>query len=278
MTNSGILYICPTPIGNLEDITLRVLRILKEVDLIACEDTRVTQKLLNHYGIFTKLTSYHKFSEKQKSEYLINLLLEGKSIALVSDAGTPVISDPGFEIVKQARKNNIKVEPLPGASSVMTAFSASGLDNPNFAFVGFLPRTKKEKEALINKYREINLIFFESPNRLLKTLEELKDSFGNVNIIIARELTKIHEEIRKDTLENLINHYTAKPPKGEIVMIFEGSKEEYSVEDHELLEKIKILKDEDYSTKEISKILSLLTGTPKSKIYDLAVKFSEKLK
>jgi len=270
--NKGTLYICPTPIGNLEDITLRVLRILKEVDLIACEDTRVTQKLLNHYNITTKLTSYHKFSEKQKSEYLINLLLEGKNIALVSDAGTPLISDPGFELIKQAHKNNIKIEPLPGASAVMTAFSASGLDNPYFAFVGFLPRSRKEKETLLNRCKEINIIFFEAPTRFVKTLEELKEILGNVNLITARELTKIHEEIRRETIENQIEYYTAKPPKGEITAIIEGVAEKVNLDESLIIEKIKILKTAGYSTKEISRILSLLTSCPKGKIYDLAVK------
>ncbi|MDD3012245.1 MAG: 16S rRNA (cytidine(1402)-2'-O)-methyltransferase [Candidatus Gastranaerophilales bacterium] len=276
--NKGILYICPTPIGNLEDITLRVLRVLKEVDLIACEDTRVTQKLLNHYNISTKLTSYHKFSEKQKSEYLINLLLEGKSIALVSDAGTPVISDPGFELVKQAHKNNIKVEPLPGASAVMTAFSASGLDSPYFTFVGFLPRSRKEKETLVSKYKEVNIIFFEAPTRFVKTLEELKEILGNVNLVVTRELTKIYEEIRRDTIENQINYYTAKPPKGEITAIIEGIEEKTTMDERLIIEKIKILKTAGYPTKEISRILSLLTSCPKGKIYDLAVEMIEKSK
>jgi len=276
--NKGILYICPTPIGNLEDITLRVLRILKEADLIACEDTRVTQKLLNHYNISTKLTSYHKFSEKQKSEYLINLLLEGKSIGLVSDAGTPVISDPGFELIKQAHKHNIKVEPLPGASAIMTAFSASGLDNPYFTFVGFLPRSKKEKETLLNKYKEINIIFFEAPTRFVKTLEELREILGNVSLVVARELTKIHEEIRRDTIENQINFYTSKPPKGEITAIIEGVTEKVSIDESLIIEKIKILKAAGYPTKEISRILSLLTSCPKGKIYDLTVELIDKLK
>jgi len=272
MQNSGILYICPTPIGNLEDITLRVLRVLKEVDLIACEDTRVTQKLLNHYNISTKLVSYHKFSEKQKSEYLINLLLEGRNIALVSDAGTPVVSDPGFELVKKAYENSIKVEPLPGASSVMTAFSASGLDNPHFVFLGFLPRTRKEKETLVSKYKEINIIFLEAPTRFVKTLEEIKEISGSVNIVVARELTKIHEEIKRDSVENLISYYTENSPRGEITAIIEGKEEKREIDECLIIDKIQILKAAGYSTKEISKIISLLTSCPKGKVYDLALK------
>lgn len=271
--NNGTLYICPTPIGNLEDITLRAIRVLREIDFIACEDTRVTQKLLNHYEIKTKLMSYHKFSEKQKSEYIINLLKEGNNIALVSDAGTPLVSDPGFELVKQAHENNIKVVPLPGASAVMTAISGSYLTSPDFVFLGFIPRSKKEKEELLSKYADINTIVFDSPSRLVKTLKELSDIFPERKITIARELTKIYEEIRHDSLENMLLYYKNNPPKGEIVIILEGQKlESLSIEDAELVNKIKILKKEGYPTKEISKILSLLTQVSKSKIYDLAIK------
>ncbi|EKE02407.1 MAG: hypothetical protein ACD_20C00391G0001 [uncultured bacterium] len=273
MQNKGILYICPTPIGNLEDITLRALRILKEVDFIACEDTRVTIKLLNHYNISTKLISYHKFSEKQKGEYIINLLKEGNNVALVSDAGTPLISDPGFELIKLAYENQIKVEPLPGASALMTAISASYLETPHFAFFGFLPRAKKDKETLLTKYQEINIAIYEAPSRLVKTLEELLDIFGNKMATIARELTKIYEEIRKDTLENHIKYYTDHPPKGEIVVIIEGEKkEETFIEQTEILDKIKSLQKEGYSSKDISKIISLFTPYSKSQVYDLVIK------
>ncbi|OGH97490.1 MAG: 16S rRNA (cytidine(1402)-2'-O)-methyltransferase [Candidatus Melainabacteria bacterium GWF2_32_7] len=273
MQNKGVLYICPTPIGNLEDITLRALRILKEVDFIACEDTRVTIKLLNHYNIATKLISYHKFSEKQKGEYIINLIKEGKNIALVSDAGTPLLSDPGFELVKLAYTNQIKVEPLPGPSALMTAISASYLEKPYFAFLGFLPRSKKEKESLLTKYQEINIVVYEAPSRLVKTLEELLDIFGNKTVTVARELTKIHEEIKRDTLENHIKYYTNKPPKGEITMIIEGEeKEKGFIEEAELFDKIKILIKEGYSSKDISKIISTFTPYSKSYIYDLVIK------
>jgi len=276
MQNSGILYICPTPIGNLEDITLRALRILKEVDIIACEDTRVTQKLLNHYEIKTKLTSYHKFSEKEKSEYIINLLKNGQNIALVSDAGTPLISDPGLELVKLAYYNDIKVIPLPGANAAITAASASYLETPNFCFLGFLPRSRKEKEDLLTKYQHINIIFYESPNRLVKTLEEISEILDNKIVVVARELTKIYEEIKRDSFENQIKHYTEKPPRGEIVVIIEALPQQVGTfDDIELNEKIKILDKADYTTKEISKILSLLTNSPKSHVYDLSIKLKE---
>ena len=271
MSNSGILYICPTPIGNLEDITLRAIRILKEVDLIACEDTRTTQKLLNHYNICTKLISYHKFSEKQKSEYLINLLKDGNNIALVSDAGTPLVSDPGAELIKQANEHNIKIVPLPGASALITAISAAYLETPHFAFFGFLPKSKNEKEELLSKYKEINIVIYEAPSRLIKTLTELSIILENRKAAVFRELTKIYEEIKKDSLENLIKYYTNNPPKGEIVVIIEPAKEQISVEDNIIIEKIRILQKAGYSTKEISRIISLLTSVSKSRVYELAI-------
>lgn len=271
MTKTGILYICPTPIGNLEDITLRALRVLKEVDLIACEDTRVTQKLLNHYEIKTHTVSYHKFSEKEKSGYLVNQLKEGKNIALVSDAGTPLISDPGAELIKEAYLNNIKVVPLPGASSVMTALSAGQVCEGDFVFVGFLPRTAKEKEKILSKYSDINIVAFESPNRLIDSLEDVLKFLGDRNAVVAREISKIYEEIKRDKIINLIEYYSKNPLKGEIVLIIEGKKEEKTADEAEIVEKIKLLKKEGYSTKEISKIVSLLTGFPKKEVYNLAL-------
>ncbi|MFA6988954.1 MAG: 16S rRNA (cytidine(1402)-2'-O)-methyltransferase [Candidatus Gastranaerophilaceae bacterium] len=265
----GKLYIVPTPIGNLEDITLRALRILKEVDLIACEDTRITQKLLNHYEIHTKLFSYHKFSEKQKAQQITEFLNEGKNVALVSDAGTPVISDPGSELIKIAKENDIKIIPLPGASATITALSAIGCEDTTFAFVGFLPKSKNEKEKLLSNYREITTIFYESPNRLLKTLSELEEIFGNITITVARELSKIFEEINTATVKELIEYYTQNILKGEITVIINPVKKEKSIVDDEIMKKIDILKKEGYSSKEISKIISLLYDIPKNKLYPL---------
>lgn len=262
MNTKGNLYICPTPIGNLEDITLRALRILKEVDLIACEDTRVTQKLLNRYDIKTKLISYHKFSEKEKSSYIVDLLNEGKNIALVSDAGTPLISDPGAELLKQ----DINVIPLPGASSVTTALSASPLDDGPFVFVGFLPKSGKD---FLLKYSDINIVAFESPNRLVKTLEEILKIFGSKTVTVARELTKIYEQIKTGAVDELIKYYCENPPKGEIVIIIHST-EEKEPEKKEIVEKIKILKKEGYSVKDISRIVSALYNFPKNEVYDLA--------
>lgn len=272
MNKYGTLYICPTPIGNLEDITLRSLRILKEVDLIACEDTRITCKLLNRYEIKTPTTSYHKFSESKKCGQLINLLKEGKNIALVSDAGTPLISDPGNVLVKAAADNGIKIEPLPGACAFTTLLSGVYLENPNFVFLGFLPKTKSEKENLLLKYKDTNIIIYEAPSRLVKTFEEIKCALGSVKVITGRELTKIHEEIKRGNIENLIEHFSANPPKGELCIIIEGISDNVNIEEKELIEKIEILKKEGYTSKEISKILSLLTGLTKNDIYKLTVR------
>ena len=264
MKTKGTLYICPTPIGNLEDITLRVLRILREVDIIACEDTRVTRKLLNRYEIKTPLTSYHKFSEKEKSAYVIELLNQGKNIALVSDAGTPLISDPGAELLK----HDINVVPLPGASAVLTALSATPRSGATFVFVGFLPKTKKD---FLLKYSDIDIVAFESPNRLVKTLVEISQILGNRTATVARELTKIHEQVKIDNLDNLAEYYIQNPPKGEVVLIIHGM-EDKKPEQSEIIEKIRLLKAEGYSVNDISRILSVLYGYPKNEVYDLALK------
>lgn len=221
--NAGTLYICPTPIGNLEDITLRCLRILKEVDFIAAEDTRVTKKLLNFYNIQTPLISYHKFSEKKKSLLVIEKLRENYNVALVSDSGTPLISDPGKEVISQAIHNNIPITPLPGPSSLTCALSASNIITDGFLFYGFLPKTYKQKKECLNQLSQINypIIIFESPKRVLNTLECLKEVYDNCNIIIARELSKIHEEILYFSLDNAINHFTKIEPRGEFTIIIE---------------------------------------------------------
>ncbi|MDD3149804.1 MAG: 16S rRNA (cytidine(1402)-2'-O)-methyltransferase [Candidatus Gastranaerophilales bacterium] len=266
-----ILYICPTPIGNLEDITLRAVRILKEADIIACEDTRVTQKLLNHYKIDTKLTGYHKFSEKEKSSYIINLIKNDKKVVLVSDAGTPLISDPGAELVRECIKNDIKIVPLPGACALTTAFCGCFHENENFIFLGFIPRKKNEKEELLRKYSDINMLFYESPNRLEKTLQEILEIRNNPYLTVARELTKIFEEIKRDSAENLYKYYSEHKPKGEIVLIIEPEKTQ-EIDMPEVMNKAKILQKEGYSNKEISKILSLLTQVPKNDLYKLLLR------
>ena len=222
---SGILYIVATPIGNLEDITLRALRILKEVDFIAAEDTRHTLGLLNHFEISKPLISYYKQNEKTKSEILIEKLLEGKNIAIVSDAGTPGISDPGEEIVKVAIENGIEIIPIPGACAFVNALIASGLSSREFAFIGFLSAIKKDKKEKLEeiKYETKTLILYEAPHKLKGTLESILEVLGNRRIVLARELTKIHEEFIRDNVSNILDRIDEV--KGEFVILIEGNSE-----------------------------------------------------
>ena len=234
--NKGKLYVCPTPIGNLEDITIRVLNTLKNVDLIAAEDTRRTLKLLNYFGIQKPLTSYHEHNAKTKGSVLINKLLEGKNIALVSDAGMPCISDPGSDIINSCIKNKIPFEVLPGATAIILALVGSGLDTTRFAFEGFLEKDKnKRKERLkIIKNEDRTLIFYEAPHRILQTLEDMVSVLGNRKAVIARELTKVYEEFIRGSLMELIEYLKSNPPKGEIVLLCEGADlEKLAVEEKE---------------------------------------------
>ena len=221
---SGTLYLCATPIGNLEDITYRVLRTLKEVDLIAAEDTRNSIKLLNHFEISTPMTSYHEYNKFDKGRTLVEKLLEGQNIALITDAGTPAISDPGEELVKMAHAAGITVTSLPGACACVTALTLSGLPTRRFAFEAFLPADKKERkqilDSLVNETRTI--IIYEAPHHLLKTLNDLLDTLGDRRITVCRELTKKHETVLLTTLVEAIAHYTANEPKGECVLVIEG--------------------------------------------------------
>lgn len=225
---NGILYIVSTPIGNLEDITLRALKVLKEVDLIAAEDTRRTKGLLNHYGISKPLTSYFSHNEKEKGEYLLNKLKEGENIALVSDAGTPGISDPAYYLIKLALNNDIKVNPIPGPAGAITALSVSGLPTDKFIFEGFLPRKsgkrQKRLETFINEERTI--IIYESPYRILATLQEIRDILGNRHVAVAREMTKVYEEIIRGTADDVIKKLKVKAIKGEITLIIGGIQNE----------------------------------------------------
>ena len=206
---SGKLYICPTPIGNLEDITYRTLRTLKEVDLIAAEDTRHSIKLLNHFEISKPLTSYHEHNKDSKGDYLINKLIDGENIALISDAGMPGISDPGEEIIKQAIQNNIEIEVLPGATAFVMALVGSGMDTHRFVFEGFLDRDKKVRKAQLEELKEESrtIIFYESPHRLKDTLKDMLKILGNRNISINRELTKKYQEIIRENIDMSMNKY-----------------------------------------------------------------------
>lgn len=221
----GILYLVATPIGNLEDITLRAVRILKEVDLIAAEDTRHTIKLLNHLDISKPQISYHRHNEESKSQKLIEELLNGKNVALVSDAGTPGICDPGEEIVKQCIKKEIQIVPIPGACAMINAIIASGLDTSEFTFIGFLPLNKKNRKEKLEEVKNCNktMILYEAPHKLKNTLKDLKENIGNRKIVLARELTKIHEEFIRKDIEDLIDE--VENIKGEIILIIEKNNE-----------------------------------------------------
>ena len=229
---SGKLYICPTPIGNLEDMTYRTIRILNEVDLIAAEDTRHSIKLLNHFEISKPLTSYHEHNKDSKGGYLINKLLEGENIALISDAGMPGISDPGEDIIKQAIEHNIDIEVLPWATASITALVGSGLETAKFAFEGFLDRDKKVRRNQLEELKEERrtIIFYESPHRLKDTLKDMLKVLGNRRIAVNREITKKYQEIIREDIETVINIFNEKEVKGEFVLIVEGFKGEKTVQ------------------------------------------------
>ena len=220
----GKLFVVPTPIGNLEDITFRAIRVLREVDLILAEDTRSTGFLLKHYGIETRMNSHHKFNEHKTVENVVQRIVSGQTLALVSDAGTPAISDPGFLLVRACVEAGIEVECLPGATALVPALVASGLPNDRFCFEGFLPQ-KKGRQTRINALQDETrtMVFYESPFRLVKTLQQLAAVFGEERkASVSREISKLHEETQRSTLASLAQYYTAHPPKGEIVLIVAG--------------------------------------------------------
>lgn len=223
MNNKGVLYIVATPIGNLDDITMRAVTVLKTVDIVACEDTRHSGKLLNHLGIQTKKISYYDEVEAQRSGVLMAMLESGKSVALISDAGTPGISDPGYRVIQKAVEAGISVIPVPGPSSVLAALVASGFATDRFTFEGFLPRKKGRRTRLEEMSSEARtMILFESPVRLLKTLKDLASYFGDRRIAIGREMTKYYEEYIHGTIPEVIDHFTENLPRGEFVIVIEG--------------------------------------------------------
>jgi 16S rRNA (cytidine1402-2'-O)-methyltransferase len=272
----GILYICGTPIGNLQDITIRVLNILKEVKLIAAEDTRHTKKLLIHYQINTKVTSYHEYNKFKKAPYLVEILKNGQDIALVSDAGMPGISDPGYVLINLALNNNIKIIPIPGVSALITALVVSGLPTDKFVFEGFLPRKIKERKRYFKsiKNEERTIIFYETPHRLKRALKDMLEILGDRKIVIARELTKKYEEIIRGKLNLVLSEMNTKEIKGEITLVVQGEIKEkgYDTIDFSknecVMEKyLKKLKNQGYSNKDIIKITQEKLNIPKNLIY-----------
>ena len=272
----GKLYLVPTPIGNLKDITLRALEVLESVDIIAAEDTRQTLKLLNHFNIKKTLISYHKHNEQAKSEEIISRLKEGNNIAIVTDAGTPGISDPGAVIASKCIEENINFDVLPGATAITTALVYSGLDTTRFLFRGFIPRETKDRKILIEEVRDVkeSIIFYESPHRLLSTLSLLSETLGNRKIAACRELTKLHEEIIRGDILEVIEHFKEKGIKGEFVLVVQGKQKEeieeekkkewgnITIEEHI----IKII-DDGITKKEAIKIVAKERGLAKSDVY-----------
>ena len=267
----GKLYIVATPIGNLEDITLRALRVLKEVDLIAAEDTRQTLKLLNHYEINKPLISYHRHNEETKSEILIEKLRNGENIALVSDAGTPGICDPGEEVIKKAIEDNIEVIPIPGACAMINALIVSGISTKEFEFLGFLPLNKKLRRQKLKEIENSSktIIIYEAPHKMKTTLGYLKEILKDRKIVLARELTKIHEEFIRKSIDELLSEIDTI--KGEMILIIEGNKidteecknfDEISLEDH-----YKLYEEKGLNKKEIIKQIAKDRNVNKNEIY-----------
>ena len=273
---SGTLYLCATPIGNLEDMTFRAVRILKEVDLIAAEDTRNSIKLLQHFDITTPMTSYHEFNKIEKAKKLLDMLLEGKNIAVITDAGTPGISDPGEELVAMCYQEGIEVNALPGAAACITAVTTSGQPCRRFSFEAFLPKDKKERARVLEEIsRETRtIIIYEAPHHLRETLQELKEALGNRSITLCRELTKRYEEKRKTTIEEAIAYYEEQKPKGEYVLVIAGKSKEQVLqeqrsrwEDMTIEEHMEIYLSQEMSKKDAMKAVAKDRGLSKRDIY-----------
>ena len=278
---AGMLYLCATPIGNLEDITFRVLRTLKEVDLIAAEDTRNSQKLLNHFDIHTPMTSYHEYNKYDKAEYLVGLILDGKNIACITDAGTPGISDPGEVLVQKCYEAGIKVTSLPGPVACITALTMSGLSTRRFAFEAFLPTDKKEREEVLKEMaaETRTIVMYEAPHRLVKTLKLLSERLGDRKVTACRELTKRDETAFQSTLEGAVAYYEANDPKGECVIVIAGrSREEIRQEEKERWEDMSIEDHMEYyisqgvDRKEAMKKVAIDRGISKRDVYQALLK------
>ncbi len=277
----GKLYLCATPIGNLEDITYRVVRVLGEVDIIGAEDTRNSIKLLNHFDIKTPMESYHEFNKYDKAKDLVNKMLDGKNVALITDAGTPGISDPGEELVKQCHEAGIEVTSLPGATACTTALSMSGLSTRRFCFEAFLPKDKKTKEKVLESLQEEprTIIIYEAPHRLKTTLQDLKNHLGNRRITFCREMTKKYEQVLRTTIDEAMEYYKVNEPRGEFVLVIEGKSLEeieqakrdrwdnMSIEEH-----MDVYLKQGFDKKESMKLVAKDRGVAKRDIYNSLVK------
>lgn len=281
---AGILYLCATPIGNLEDMTFRAVRILREADLIAAEDTRNSIKLLSHFEIRTPMTSYHEYNKIEKGKKLTALLLEGKNIALITDAGTPGISDPGEELVKMCHEAGVTVTAVPGAAACVTALTISGLPTRRFAFEAFLPSDKKERREVLEELKDETrtIVIYEAPHRLVRTLEELLETLGDRQVSVCRELTKKHETVCQATLEEACAYYRAHEPRGECVLVIRGRSreelrresqrkwEELSLEEH-----MRYYSDQGADRKEAMKRVAKDRGISKREVYQALLRTEE---
>lgn len=270
------IYFVPTPIGNMKDITLRALEVLENSDIIYCEDTRNSQNLLKFHNINTKLISYHKFNESERVEEIISNIESGKTVSVISDAGMPIINDPGFVILQEVIKKGISYEILPGACALINGICGSGFDATNFVYMGFVPKTESEREKFFKNFKDMSVtgIFYESPHRLLKTLKSLYAEFGNINVCVCRELTKLFEEYKRGCIDEIISYYEEKGVKGEIVLVIEkivDKKEAFDVA-NEILK----FKKEGYSNKDIVKILKYNFNISKNEAYELVLNFENK--
>lgn len=277
---AGKLYLCATPIGNLEDITFRVIRTLKEVDLIAAEDTRNSIKLLNHFEIKTPMTSYHEYNKYDKAEVLVDKILQGMDLALITDAGTPGISDPGEVLVQKAYEAGIEVTSLPGAAACITALTLSGLSTRRFVFEAFLPSEKSGRKRILEELKDETrtIIIYEAPHHLVKTLKELKESLGERKLSVVKELTKKHEQVMQTTLGEAIRHYEEQEPRGEYVLVLEGKHpdeilrekqsqwEEIAIDEH-----MKRYLEKGIEKKEAMKLVAKDRGISKREVYQWLV-------
>ena len=270
------IYFVPTPIGNMKDITLRALEVLENSDIIYCEDTRNSQNLLKFHNINTKLISYHKFNESERVEEIISNIENGKTVSVISDAGMPIINDPGFVILQEVIKRGISYEILPGACALINGICGSGFDATNFVYMGFVPKTESEREKFFKNFKDMNVtgIFYESPHRLLKTLKSLYSQFGNINVCVCRELTKLFEEYKRGCIDEIISYYEEKGVKGEIVLVIEKIVDEK--ETFDVVNEIFKLKKEGYSNKDIVKTLKDNFNISKNEAYELVLNFENK--
>jgi 16S rRNA (cytidine1402-2'-O)-methyltransferase len=269
----GKLYLCGTPIGNLEDITFRAIRILKEVDFIACEDTRQTIKLLNHFEIKTKMVSYHQHNEEKCAEFLIQQIKNDKNIALVSDAGMPIISDPGSILIKKALENNIQIIPIPGPSAFLMSLVVSGFDTSNFSYYGFLPHKQKDRVQIWEKIKlaQITSVIYESPHKLINTLEEINKILGDIRLCVAREITKRYEEFFRGSASESIRYFTKNDIKGEFCIVIDKIIENIEVNMLSVEEEIIKLTELGISKKDISKNLSKKFNISSKDIYKMLI-------